>query len=45
MVARYHECASKFGKWYDLIEMEKIIGERSCPPKEFVPFKKLIDER
>ena len=44
MVARYHECASKFGKWYDLIEMEKIIGERNCPPKEFVPFKKLIDE-
>lgn len=45
MVAKYHECASKFGKWYDLIEMEKIIGERSCPPKEFVPFEKLIDER
>ncbi len=38
VVARYHECGSKFGKWYNLIEMEKIIAERACPPKPFVPF-------
>lgn len=43
-VARYHECGNKFGKWYNLIEMEKIIGERTCPPKEFVPFERLIGE-
>ena len=41
VVARYHECGSKFGKWYNLIEMEKIIGERTYPPKEFIPFQKL----
>lgn len=41
VVARYHECGSKFGRWYNLVEMEKIIGKRMCPPKEFVPFKQL----
>lgn len=40
-VARYHECGSKFGRWYNLIEMEKIIGKRTCPPKEFISFNKL----
>ena len=44
-VARYHECGSKFGKWYNLIEMEKIIGERTCPPKEFIPYAKLRGEQ
>lgn len=41
VVARYHECGSKFGRWYNLVEMEKIIGERTCPPKEFIPFTEL----
>lgn len=41
VVARYQECGSKFGRWYNLIEMEKIIGNRTYPPKEFVPFEKL----
>ena len=40
-VARYHECGSKFGRWYNLLEMEKIIGKRTYPPKEFIPFDKL----
>ena len=43
VVARYHGCGSKFGRWYNLIEMEKIIGERTSPPKEFVPFSKIYD--
>ena len=41
IVAKYHECGSKFGKWYNLIEMEKIIGKHTYPPKEFIPFEKL----
>ena len=40
-VARYHECGSKFGRWYNLLEMEKIIGKRTYPPKEFISFDKL----
>jgi len=41
VVAKYHECGSKFGRWYNLIEMEKIIGKRTSPPKEFIPFSKV----
>ena len=45
LVARYHECGSKFGKWYNLIELEKIIGERTCPPKEFIPYFQIRGEQ
>lgn len=41
VVARYYKCGSKFGIWYNLIEMEKIIGNHTVPPKEFIPFEKL----
>lgn len=40
-VAKYQKCGSKFGRWYNLISMEKIIGEHSCPPNEFIPYSKL----
>ena len=40
-VARFQNCGSKFGRWYNLIEMEKMIGEHVCPPKEFKPFRQL----
>ena len=39
IVAKYNKCAIKFGKWYNLIEMEKIIGEHSNQQKDFIPFK------
>ena len=26
-VGRFHKCGYKFGRWYDMIWMEKIIGE------------------
>jgi phosphinothricin acetyltransferase len=41
IVAKYSKCAIKFGKWYNLIEMEKIIGEHSNQQKDFIPFKSL----
>ena len=41
IVAKYNKCAIKFGKWYNLIEMEKIIGEHSNQQKDFIPFKSL----
>lgn len=40
-VARFHQCGSKFGRWYNIIEMEKIIGNRACPPKEFISYEKV----
>ena len=41
IVAKYNKCAIKFGKWYNLIEMEKIIEEHSNQQKDFIPFKSL----
>ena len=40
-VARYHGCGSKFGRWYNLLWMEKIINEHSVPPKAVIPFSEL----
>ena len=28
-VARFHKCGKKFGRWYDMIWMEKLIGEHN----------------
>ncbi len=32
LVGRFHSCAYKFGKWYDMIWMEKAIGQHSEVP-------------
>lgn len=43
-VARYHGVGAKFGRWYDVLEMEKIIGDKTCLPLEFIPFPELEPE-
>ena len=40
-VGRFSKCGCKFGKWYDLIYMEKIISVHNLNPEPFVPFSKL----
>lgn len=30
----FHECGFKFGRWYDMIWMEKTIGEHTCDVKK-----------
>ena len=32
-----HRCGSKFGRWYDLIWMEKVIGTHMPDPRPIVP--------
>ena len=32
-VGRFHQCGYKFGKWYDMIWMEKMLGEHTVNPK------------
>ena len=39
-VGRFNKCGYKFGRWYCLMWMEKIIGEHTMP-KPFIPFSKL----
>lgn len=37
----FHHCGYKFGRWYDMIWMEKIIGKRPDVPGNFVAFSKM----
>ena len=39
--AHFTNCGYKDGKWYDMIWMEKIIGEHLIPPKAFIAFSNL----
>lgn len=40
-VAHFTKCGYKFGYWYDIIWMQKIIGEHSSNPKPFIPISEL----
>ncbi len=39
--ARFHRCGYKFGQWYDMVWMEKMLGEHPDKPELFIPFAKL----
>lgn len=40
-VGRFYQCGYKFGRWYDMIWMEKMIGEHTAKPDEVIPFGEL----
>ena len=40
-IGHFTKCGYKFGRWYDLIWMEKFIGEHGENPPEFVPVSKI----
>ena len=37
-VGEFHDCAYKFGRWYNMVWMEKSIGEHDTAPAPVVPF-------
>ena len=37
-VAHFSQCGYKLGRWYDMIWMEKTIGEHAVPPEPVIPF-------
>ena len=41
-VGRCHGCGNKFGRWYDLLDMEKFLAPHECPPKRFIPFSECV---
>ena len=41
LVGEFHKCGYKFGRWYDMIWMEKLIGDHTAEPKPVVPFPEL----
>ena len=40
-IAHFHQCGYKLDKWYDMIWMEKMLGEHKARPLKFIPFSKL----
>ena len=38
LCGRFRQCGYKFDRWYDMIWMEKHLGEHSVPPKEILLF-------
>lgn len=41
MAGEFHKCGYKFGHWYHLVCMEKMIGTHDPAPGSFVPFPQL----
>lgn len=44
MVGVFHKCGYKFGKWYDMVWMEKMIGEHKRNPDPVIPYPDLTLE-
>ena len=36
IVGQYAKCGYKFNRWYDIVEMEKIIGDHPSPPEAVI---------
>ncbi|WP_242826941.1 GNAT family N-acetyltransferase [Butyrivibrio sp. MC2013] len=41
LAGRFHKCGYKFGRWYDMIWMEKIIARHKDKPEAFIPWPQL----
>lgn len=42
LVGRFHRCGYKFGRWYDMIWMEKFIGDHPDRPEPIVPASEVL---
>ena len=45
MVGQFHQCGYKFHRWYDMVWMEKFIGEHRENQPDIIPFPKLKMEK
>lgn len=43
-VGHFHRCGFKFDTWYDMIWMEKLLGEHPVPPAPVRKFAEVADE-
>ncbi len=41
VAGKFHHCGYKFGTWYHMVWMEKVLGVHAVPPAPFVPFPEL----
>ena len=44
MAGEFRKCAYKFGRWYDMAMMEKVIAEHAEPQPEFIPWPMVIEK-
>lgn len=44
LVGKFHNSGFKFGRWYHMIWMEKMIGEHDKEPGDVIPFTDLDDK-
>lgn len=44
LVGRFHKTGYKFERWYDMIWMEKALGEHTTPPKALRSFHEILGE-
>lgn len=44
MVGEFHKCGYKFGRWYNMVWMEKMIGEQTASPAPVVCFPDVSKE-
>jgi len=40
-VGKFHRCGYKFGRWYNMVWMEKLLGEHPACPDPVIPFPEL----
>ena len=44
LVGRFHKCGYKFGRWYDMVWMEKLLGAHPEGPHPVIPFPDLLEQ-
>ena len=42
--AHFSKCGFKLGAWWDMVWMEKLLGEHETPPAAFLPFPSLLEQ-
>lgn len=45
LVGKFTRCAHKFGRWYDMIWMERILGDHIANPEPFKPLPEVDQEK
>lgn len=43
-VGRFHQCGYKFSRWYDMVWMEKMLGEHTMPAPAIIPFAEMKND-
>lgn len=41
MVGTFHQCGYKFGRWYDMVWMEKMLGDHPEEPLPVIPYSQM----